>query len=320
MDSFLGAGHEESARSYLKFDIVETDANGDKHFFFVRDRSKGFYWFFNFVMKLEFNPKVAENGDVDAIYILDEPGSYLHAVAQERLCKKLRQLSQENKVIYCTHSHHLLNPEVVPLSSVRIASKDSQGISLTSIYDYDGSMTDVRVAYQPIMDALQVRPFSLELNKEKTIIVEGMVDYSLLELFSSQKKFKVIPSVGAGSMKFFISLLIAWRVPYSALWDNDDEGRQGHEEATRYFGEDEAESHFFLLPLKGKRKKRIMQNLVDGEELRRVRDRLKLPDNCSFDKTIFTLYYSENRDRIVSGDLMTTRRNIEELYHELGIV
>ena len=62
-------------RSYITFEIVERDADGDEHFFFVRDRSKGFFWFFNFVMKLEFNPKVISSAGPDAIYLLDEPGS-----------------------------------------------------------------------------------------------------------------------------------------------------------------------------------------------------------------------------------------------------
>jgi len=35
------------ARAFLKLDIVETDAQGYGHYFFIRDRSKGFYWFFN---------------------------------------------------------------------------------------------------------------------------------------------------------------------------------------------------------------------------------------------------------------------------------
>ena len=69
--------------------MIEKDAKGDDHYFFVMDRSKGFYWFFNFVMKLEFNPKVVENSDVDAIYLLDEPGSYLHATAQSKLAAKV---------------------------------------------------------------------------------------------------------------------------------------------------------------------------------------------------------------------------------------
>ena len=109
-------------KSYIKLDVVETVAGFD-HFFFISDRSKGFYWFFNFVMKLEFNPKVVTGGpevigEAQAIYLLDEPGSYLHAFAQRKLCQKLRQISETNWVAYCTHSHYLLDPEVIPVNSI----------------------------------------------------------------------------------------------------------------------------------------------------------------------------------------------------------
>lgn len=59
-------------RHFIKFDVIEKDQDDNEYFFFVRDRSKGFFWFFNFVMKLEFNPKVVNNTD-GAIYLLDEP-------------------------------------------------------------------------------------------------------------------------------------------------------------------------------------------------------------------------------------------------------
>jgi len=103
-------GTAEPAPAYIKLDVIETDASGNEHFFFIRDRSKGFFWFFNFVMKLEFNPKIVQGNTDGTIYLLDEPGSYLHASAQSKLCNKLRMLAKTNKVIYCTHSHYLLNP------------------------------------------------------------------------------------------------------------------------------------------------------------------------------------------------------------------
>ena len=52
-------------------------------------------------MKLEFNPKI--NGESkNTVYLLDEPGSYLHYTAQEKLCQKLVDVSilfLENPVI-----------------------------------------------------------------------------------------------------------------------------------------------------------------------------------------------------------------------------
>ncbi len=42
------------------------------------------------------------------LYLLDEPGFYLHASAQKGLCATLQELSQEHFIIYSTHSQYLL--------------------------------------------------------------------------------------------------------------------------------------------------------------------------------------------------------------------
>lgn len=156
----------------IKFEILETDRKGEQHFFYIRDRSKGFFWFFNFVMKLEFNPKIISNDGIDAIYLLDEPGSYLHAAAQTKLCKKLKDLSLANYVIYCTHSHYLLDPDIIPISSIRISEKVGAdfNISLFTIYNYDLDKGN-KNAFQPIYDALQIKPFALDISSNNVIIV-----------------------------------------------------------------------------------------------------------------------------------------------------
>jgi hypothetical protein len=41
----------------LRLQLVELTEDGKEHFFYLENRSKGFYWFCNFVLKLEFNPK-----------------------------------------------------------------------------------------------------------------------------------------------------------------------------------------------------------------------------------------------------------------------
>ncbi len=98
-------------------------------------------------MKLEFNPKVVED-KAATVYLLDEPGSYLHASAQTKLCKKLQQLSASNRVIYCTHSHYLLDPEVIPLSAIKVSEKSGTGsIELIPIHRHQGSMTERRSAF-----------------------------------------------------------------------------------------------------------------------------------------------------------------------------
>ncbi len=112
-------------------------------------------------MKLEFNTKNV-NDDENTIYLLDEPGSYLHTYAQQKLCKKLLNLSKGNKVLYCTHTHYLLDPDIIPLNTVHIASKTSAGeVSLHTCNDYPDKNRGVVSAFQPIQDALGIRPFNL---------------------------------------------------------------------------------------------------------------------------------------------------------------
>jgi ABC-type cobalamin/Fe3+-siderophores transport system ATPase subunit len=309
-----------SIRNYIKLDVVEKDKLGFDHFFFVSDRSKGFYWFFNFVMKLEFNPKLVHNQG-SAIYLLDEPGSYLHSFAQRKLCQKIRGISERNWVAYCTHSHYLLDPEVIPVNKVMVADKDSDGaISLIPLTEYRSPKSEKRSALQPVLDALQIKPIALDLISDRTtIIAEGIYDYFALTLFSEGTGVSVLPSVGAESIKFFISLMIAWQVDFRALWDNDAEGQRRFAEASEYFDSEISRNNLRLLPATKRGGKRIMQDLFDGGDLKRIRSELGLAGNCSFERTLHALFYSSRRTELVSGMSEATVKNFSDLFEALSL-
>lgn len=314
----IDIGYEqEGDQEFIKLEVIETDSNGDEHFFYIRDRSKGFYWFFNFVMKLEFNPKSIGPDGYNSIYLLDEPGSYLHASAQTKLAKKLQQISRDNKVIYCTHSHYLLNPDIIPISSIRIADKDSSGnINLLSIGDYKGNISDRKSAFQPILDSLQIKPLIYDLSNEQILIAEGIYDYYCFELFKGTRSFKSLPGVGADSLKFYISLLILSQKDYRVIWDNDPEGISALEKATNFFGDVEA-SKFFLLSKN--KKKTILQDIFDGEEYKELKTRLSLPRNCSFNKVILKFYFSSDRENILS-ELKKTQSKFDVIFNRIGLL
>lgn len=309
-------------RHFLKLEVIERDADGDEYHFYIRDRSKGFFWFFNFVMKLEFNPKIVDaDQDAVAIYLLDEPGSYLHASAQSKLCQKLRNLSRTNHVIYCTHSHYLLDPEIIPLSSIKVADKDGHGnVRLIPIHEHHGNIFERRSAFQPVIDALKIKPFLLDLSYQKVIITEGIVDYYAFEMFKHGRKVNTLPSVGANSIKYYVSLMIAWRVEYCALWDNDPEGRKEMKKAVDIFGDEIATRYFYSLPLKGKAaKNRILQDLFDGSDLIMIRAELGMSANAGFDATIGTLYYHDEKASVLAKISQKTRRNFEEVFELLPL-
>jgi hypothetical protein len=306
-------------RNFVKLDIVETDSSGDEHFFFISDRSKGFYWFFNFVMKLEFNPKVVSGAP--SVYLLDEPGSYLHAFAQRKLCQKLRDLSTKSWVAYCTHSHYLLDPEVIPVNSVTVAEKDGSGaISLVPLTSYKNSISEKRSALQPVFDALQIKPFALDIPSTRaTVITEGIYDYFALELFRDGRDISILPSVGADSIKYYISLMIAWQIDFRALWDNDPEGNRRLDEATEKFGAEIARKCFRLIRSDAHGSRCILQNLFDGRDLSLMRTEMGLAGNCSFERTLQAVFYSPRRAEVVAQVGSVTKDSFGKLFAGLDL-
>ncbi len=322
---FSTEGTEPSQRYFIELKIVELITDGKiskERFFGIRDRSKGFFWFFNFVMKLYFNPKVRSLEDKDTIYLLDEPGSYLHAIAQTKLCKKLAELSRENKVIYCTHSHYLLDPEIIPLNNIKVADKNKSGsVTLKSIHAINYETTpEKKNAFQPIWDALRLKPFNLDITTKNIIIVEGIIDYYTFEMFNNNLNILnsvcFLPSLNANSITYFVSLMIAWQKNYLALWDNDKEGIKEKTKAEEIFNEIESK-RFFTLPKTDRQKKKILQNLFDGSDLKLIRTELNIPQNTDFNKTIIGLYFSDEKERILKKISNNTKNNFKEVLNEL---
>src|SRR5690606_9200752 len=90
----------------------------------------------------------------NSIFLLDEPGSYLHSAAQTELLNELKSVSVNNTIIYCTHSQFLLNPTVIKLGSIKIAEKADSRISLINYGNYHAK--NDKGALSPIYQALQL--------------------------------------------------------------------------------------------------------------------------------------------------------------------
>jgi len=307
---------------HLLLQIKETISGGRERFFGIKNRSKGFFWFFNFVMKLEFNPKVRDPSDKDTIYLLDEPGSYLHANAQSKLCEKLSSLSENNVVVYCTHSHYLLNPDIVPINSVQVVERDQEGgISMNSVA---GTATNIKGkgAFQPLLDALEVRPLVFDLICDNTVLVEGIYDYYVFELFKDTiqgaKSMKFFPCINAHSILYNISFMIFGGVKYVALWDNDDEGRKMYKKAGEHFGEMEAKK-FLLLPPSKKKARYRLEDLFDSKDVNNMKKDLQIPANASFEKTILSLYFAPTiqKKRLMKNMSEVTKKRVKLVFEEV---
>lgn len=126
----------DRSQNTLEFKLIEKVNDQDDRYFDIRQRSKGFYWFFNFVMRTEFNPKGSFGNEKGAIFLFDEPGAYLHVSMQNSLCKKLKLLSNKNVVVYCTHSPELIDYENIDKTWICYRDMSNKGNILLNIAEH----------------------------------------------------------------------------------------------------------------------------------------------------------------------------------------
>ena len=96
---------------------IRESESGNNLLFKPEQRSKGFQWFLSFYLRL-----TAESGSKNII-LIDEPGLYLHAKAQEDVLKVLEKISENSQIILSTHSPYLIDAE--HLDRVRLVLKDA---------------------------------------------------------------------------------------------------------------------------------------------------------------------------------------------------
>lgn len=238
----------------FEFKVEDKTMQGKSRFFGIDQRSKGFQWFFNFTIKLKFNTRY-KNSPSGAIYLLDEPGSYLHSSAQEELLHELKRISKNNIIIYCTHSQHLLDPDVINVSKIKIAEKEAGDVFLNHFgsvktNNYEGALS-------PLYDALHLKVGSYKFDKQKVVITEGITDYyffnMLLEYTTLIKvpNLSIVPGAGASHLKELISFAITWSAKYIILLDSDISGNKAYKKYENHFGKEQTVNFFrYSTPLK----------------------------------------------------------------------
>jgi predicted ATP-dependent endonuclease of OLD family len=169
----------------FKFKVKDKSNSNKSRTFSINSRSKGFQWFFNYMVKLKFNPNYSGDTLENALFLLDEPGSYLHSSAQIELLKELKKVSNNNQVIFCTHSQFLLDPKTIELGSIRIAEKTGSEVKSFNFGDCKAKRD--KGALTPIYQALNLN-FAHDFMGD-IVILEGITDFYLFELL---KKYKHI--------------------------------------------------------------------------------------------------------------------------------
>ncbi len=210
----------------------------------INERSLGFRWFFSFLLFTAFKQASSRA----TLFLFDEPAANLHAKAQAELLTSFAKITTgNNRIVYSTHSHHMINPRwlsgayIVENTAIDHDSDDAFGLStkptnvIATPYRQFVAQHPTRTSYfQPVIEKLEYVVPEL-VGSGPFLVVEGVTDYYALKIVQRFLKkfetFSIMPGVGAGASDPIISSLLGRGERFILLLDDDVAGRAAR---TRY--------------------------------------------------------------------------------------
>ena len=297
----------------FQFKVRDKSNNDRQRTFNISERSKGFQWFFNYMIKLKFNPNYTKKKE-NSIFLLDEPGSYLHSAAQKELLKELQRVSKNNTIIYCTHSQYLLNPEIIQLGSIKIAEKKDSKVTLTDFGKHKSSKA--QGALSPIYHALNMNFANDFLGK--IIITEGVTDFFFFRMLQVNTEFisddwKIIPGSGAGQSSTLISLALAYASDFVLFLDNDSAGLEAKKKYMKEFS-NHIDSYIFVF--NADQKKFELEDFLSNEDQIKL---LEITGTDNLKRSLGFLYYDykDKQFEFIRNLNQKTISNLSELFTRL---
>lgn len=198
-------------------------------------RSKGFIWFFSFLVWFDAIQSRADTEDA-LVLLLDEPGLNLHALAQEDFLAYIGELAQKHQIIYSTHSPFMIDG--ARLEDVRVVEdRIKEGTKVSS--ELAGSSDE---SLFPLQAALG---YSIAQNlfiAKKNVLIEGPADLILLQhlaaMFEAEGKAALgnailVPVGGLDKLATFVALLGSNKLKLVVLHDRASTPHQKLEDLIR---------------------------------------------------------------------------------------
>ena len=282
----------------VNIQVKEKGQNGDS-FYDIEERSMGFQWFFKFVMNISFNP-LREKG---ILFLIDEPGTFLHESAQATLSKELNSMLHGNYMIFSTHYYSMLNLKEIELNRIYIVERNQKSIIATKATDYQGYFDENKKSpVLPILNAFRktIIDYIKSTEAKKVLIVEGLHDKYAINIFCKSQKWnevEIFPSVGASQIAANLSEFSYYKNDILALFDNDKAGIEAY---NRFKSKNNV---MYLNNTEGyiddNSKSLVMNDLFEYDELNLLSVKLKdegIENDCTYKDIIRILY--ENKDFI----------------------
>lgn len=198
----------------------------------LEGRSRGLQWFFSFFLVFLVE---TQEGHTNTVLLLDEPGLSLHPLAQYDLAKFFRKLSEDNQLIYTSHSPFLVDMDNLANVKAVYIDKESGKTKISSNLRYNEK--DAEKSIYPVHAALGLTISDTLLLGCKPILVEGPSDQIYLNIIKRcltgkgklqySKEIVFIPTGGVKGVKPIAKLVSSREneLPI-VLLDSDGPGKE----------------------------------------------------------------------------------------------
>lgn len=218
-------GQEAGLSSYLYFIV------GDgKQLLHPEQRSQGMRWYISFYLQLR---AYSKNGERPQVIVMDEPGQFLHASAQEDLLRLFEAEANQNvNIVYTTHSPFMVDGDKINriIAAQRSSHKDNDGYSHTEVMSGFELGAASRNTLFPLMSQLGMRLSDQEIIKRDNNLITEEVSATyyvkaFLMLAGKELDINIIATTGADNVPQLCYEFLGWGIKFSILIDGDIKGQ-----------------------------------------------------------------------------------------------
>lgn len=295
----------------MKIEVSEI-VDGKPYTFDLYNRSSGFIWYFNFIMRTLFNPKHKNVKNDKILYLMDEPGTFLHESSQKSLAQELKSIINDNFLVYTTHHFQMINLKNISLGNIYIVEKYKKLVSAYKTTAYQGYNDESKKSsVLPILHTLRFSFLDLlreeETRDKKFLLVEGLHDMYFINIFiqnaTTLKDVIVYPSVGADQILTNLPEFMFYNNGVYALFDNDEKGVRARNNFVKKVPT-KLKKHAFVLPFSG-----YDENISDSFTM-----------NNMFEQSDLTSIYNSLIDANIEVFDSSYKNVMEALYNNQEIV
>jgi predicted ATP-dependent endonuclease of OLD family len=290
----------------------------------LSERSNGLRWYISIFIDV----LSRQNINSSIVYLLDEPGVYLHVNAQKQLLDLFSRLAERNnQVIYTTHSPYMIDSR--DISNVRAIEKVEGGNTkiFKSAYDQNLSNDSKMETLSPLVQAIGADlKFNLGPSNKNNLITEGITDYmylnAMINYLSIESPPNIIPSAGVSNINRIISILIGWGCEFQVLLDSDKAGYKEYDVIVNKLDETLEDKIFFVSCNEEVARKKMESTPKTIESLISKTDSKKLSTPYDGSSSSKKLASKEFHDKVINKEIELedeTVSNFKALFKALKV-